>query len=191
MTCLFGLAICQGPRGPCLLVYSEVRELKWYTHYKRGCHRPQSIIKLEDAPTSSPREVRDRNFALTHGLLSWRQFPAEAGNCWRELSCELPEATLTADGEISTQVQKTRSGWHLAQYCFFLTPFSSFSSVAQSCLTLCDPRDCNTPGFPVHHQLPGFTHTCVHWVGDAIQPSHPLSSPSPPPFNLSQHQDLF
>ena len=66
-----------------------------------------------------------------------------------------------------------------------------FSSVAQSCLTFCDPMDCSTPGFPVHHQLLEFPQTHVHWVGDAIQPSHPLSSPSPPAFSLSQHQDLF
>ena len=68
---------------------------------------------------------------------------------------------------------------------------SQFNSVAQWCLTLCDPMDCSTPGFPVHHQLPEFTQTHVHRVGDAIQPSHPLSSPSPPAFNLSQHQGLF
>ena len=66
-----------------------------------------------------------------------------------------------------------------------------FSSVAQSCLALCDPMDCSTPGLPVHHQLPEFTQTPVHWVGDAIQPSHPLSSPSPPALNLSRHQGLF
>ena len=66
-----------------------------------------------------------------------------------------------------------------------------FSSVARSCLTLCDPMDCSTPGFPVHHQLPEFTQTHVYQVGDAIQPSHPLTSPSPPAFNLSQHQGLF
>ena len=66
-----------------------------------------------------------------------------------------------------------------------------FSSVVQSCLTLCDPRDCSTPGFSVHYQLPEFTQTHVHWVGDAIQPSHHLSSPSPPARNLSQHQGLF
>ena len=64
------------------------------------------------------------------------------------------------------------------------------SSVTQSCLTLCDPMDCSTPGFPVHHQLPEFAQTHVHSVGDAIQPSHPLSSPSPPTFNLSHHQGL-
>ena len=66
-----------------------------------------------------------------------------------------------------------------------------FSSVAQSCLTLCDPMNCSTPGLPVHHQLPESTQTHVYWVGDAIQPSHPLSSPSPPALNLSQHQGLF
>ena len=66
-----------------------------------------------------------------------------------------------------------------------------FSSVAQLCLTLCDPMDCSTPGFPVDHQLPELIQTHVHQVGDAIQPSHPLSSPSPPVFNLSQHQGLF
>ena len=66
-----------------------------------------------------------------------------------------------------------------------------FSSVAQSCPTLCDPMNCNTPGLPVHHQLPESTQTHVHRVSDAIQPSHPLSSPSPPALNLSQHQGLF
>ena len=66
-----------------------------------------------------------------------------------------------------------------------------FSSVAQSCLTLCDPMDCSMPGFPVHHQLPEIAQTHVHRVGDAIQPFHPLSSPSPSAFNLSQHQGIF
>ena len=63
-----------------------------------------------------------------------------------------------------------------------------FSSVTQSCLTLCDPMDCSTPGFPVHHQLPELAQIHVHRGGDAIQPSHPLSCPIPPTFNLSQHQ---
>ena len=72
-------------------------------------------------------------------------------------------------------------------------PFSSvqFSSVGQSCPTLYDHIDCSMPAFPVHHQLLRFTQTHVHWVGDAKQPSHPLSSPSPPAFSLSQHQGLF
>ena len=66
-----------------------------------------------------------------------------------------------------------------------------FSSVAQLCLTLCDPVDCSTPGLLVHHQPTEFTQTHVHRVSDAIQPSHPLSFPSPPAFNLSQNQGLF
>ena len=66
-----------------------------------------------------------------------------------------------------------------------------FSSVTQSCPTLYDSMNCSMPGLPVHHQLPEFTQTHVHWVGDAIQPSHALSSPSPPAPNLSQHQSLF
>jgi len=77
--------------------------------------------------------------------------------------------------------------WDLSESCPLSGMLASvqFSSVTQSCLTLCDPMDCIMPGFPVHHQ----TH--VHWVSDAIQPSHPLLSPSPPTFNLSHHQGLF
>ena len=65
------------------------------------------------------------------------------------------------------------------------------SSVDQSCLILCNPMNCSPPGLPVHHRLPEFTQTHVHRVGDAIQPSHPLSSPSPPAPNPSQRQGLF
>ena len=66
-----------------------------------------------------------------------------------------------------------------------------FSSVAQLCPTPCDPMDCSTPGFPVHHQLPELAQTHVHQIGDAIQTSHPLLSLSPPAFNFAQHQGLF
>ena len=72
-----------------------------------------------------------------------------------------------------------------------LPPIVQFSSVTQSCPTLYDPMNHSTPGLPVHHQLPESTQTHVHWVSDAIQPSHPLSSPSPPALNLSQHQGLL
>ena len=72
----------------------------------------------------------------------------------------------------------------------FLT-VTQFSSVAQSCLTLSNPMNRSMPGLPVHHQLPEFTQTHTHQVGDAIQPAHPLSSPSPPASNPSQHQGLF
>ena len=67
----------------------------------------------------------------------------------------------------------------------------SLSSVAQFVFRLCDPMDCSTPGFPVHHQFPEFAQTHVHQIGDTIQQSHPLSSPSPPTFNPSQHQGPF
>ena len=88
----------------------------------------------------------------------------------------------------------------LASLCLFWTIFLlprephlviPFSSVTQLCPTLCNPMNRSMPGLPVHHQLLGFTQTHVHWVGDAIQTSHPLSSPSPPAFNLSRHQGLF
>ena len=84
--------------------------------------------------------------------------------------------------------------WYITRcISLFLSSLSSvqFSSVTQSCLTLCSSMDCSTPGLPVHHQLPEFTQTHVDWVSDAIQPSHPLSSPSSPAFNLSQNLGLF
>ena len=82
--------------------------------------------------------------------------------------------------------------WNLWQdLLIYRCKFTQFSSVSQSCLTLCDAMDCSMPGFPVHHQLLEFTQTPVHWVSDAIQPTHPLLPPSPLAFNLSQHQDLY
>ena len=88
-------------------------------------------------------------------------------------------------------------GGYCPLYYFNLVPRVSskqsvqFSLVTQSCLTLCDPMNRSTPGLPVHHHLPEFTQTHVHWVSDAIQPSHSLSSPSLPASNPSQHQSLF
>ena len=86
--------------------------------------------------------------------------------------------------------------FHCRGHRFFLPLVGELRCVCsvqftQSCLTLCDPMDCSMPGFPVHHQLPELAQTHVHQVGDTIQPSHPLSSPSPPAFNLSQHQGPF
>ena len=86
---------------------------------------------------------------------------------------------------------KRRKGEQRIRWLDSITDSIQFSSVAQLCLTRCDPMNHSTPGLPIHHQLPEFTQTHVHWVSDAIQPSHPLSSPSPPAFNLSQHQGLF
>ena len=97
---------------------------------------------------------------------------------------------LTRDSKVNVSASRyyaSQSG----SVCVSETLAQQFSSVTQLCPTLCDPMNCSTPGLPVHHQLPEFTQTHVHWVGDAIQPSHPLSSPSPPALNPSQHQGLF
>jgi len=83
-----------------------------------------------------------------------------------------------------------KSDWYQS-ICEVLEWSVQFSSVAQSCPTLCDPMDCSTPGLPAHHQLPELAQTHIHRVSDAIQPSHPLASSSLPAFNLSQHQGLF
>ena len=85
-------------------------------------------------------------------------------------------------------VSKGYNSWFSLSICFLLV---EFSSVTQSCPTLCDPMDYSTSGLPIHHHLLEFTQTHVHWVADAIQPSHPLLSPSPPYFSLSQYHGLF
>ena len=96
----------------------------------------------------------------------------------------LPQICIVRRMKLSAYVTRIRRWWG------WLFRFQ-FSSVAQSCPTLCDPMNCSTPGLPVHHQFPEFTQTHVHQVSDAIQPSHPLSSPSPPAPNPSQHQSLL
>ena len=89
-------------------------------------------------------------------------------------------------------VRKTRSGTDCSSdHELFIANFSRLSSVAQLCPTLCNPMICSPPGLPVHHQLPEFTQTHVHWISDAIQLSHPLFSPSHPAPNPSQHQSLL
>ena len=106
--------------------------------------------------------------------------------------CVLLDDTNSAEWHLwlplkkQTHIRKILEKWEVNR-----TLRVQFSSVFQSCPTLCDPMDCSMPGSPVHHQLPEFTQTHVHWVSDAIQPSHPLSSPSPSALNLSQHQGLF
>ena len=114
----------------------------------------------------------------------------EVGDRQGSLACCSPWGRKESD--ITEQLNWTISLLLIFRYSWQFFPFMSvqFSSVAQLCPTLCDPMNCSTPGLPVHHQLPEFTQTHVHWVSDAIQPSHPLSSPSPAP-NPSQHQSLF
>ena len=103
-------------------------------------------------------------------------------------NCQIMPCYLLLYLEGLIRIQYT---YRCSQKLNFNSKHQSVSSVAQSCLTLCDPMNCSTPGLPVHHQLPESTQTHVHWVGDAIQPSHPLSSPCPPAVNISQHQGLF
>ena len=93
--------------------------------------------------------------------------------------------------EISLFLALTLGYGHYVAFDFGTSHSVQFSSVAQSCPTLCHPMNHSTPVLPVHHQLPESTQTHAHRVGDAIQPSHPLSSPSPPTPNPSQHQGLF
>ena len=105
-------------------------------------------------------------------------------------TCVSPTKQITnITQEVNTELL-SRSSIFDQIYCIIAIIKSHFTSVAQSCPTLCDPMNRSTPGLPVHHQLPEFTQTHVRWVGDAIQPSHPLSSPSPA-LNLSQHQGPF
>ena len=99
----------------------------------------------------------------------------------------LPYSACGHDGTVMDYVHAR----HIYIINTFAFPLVQFSLVAQSCLTLCDPMNCSTPGLPVHHQLLEFTQTHVHRVSDAIQSSHPLSSPSPTTPNPSQHQSLF
>ena len=123
---------------------------------------------------------------------------------WDPMDCSLPGPSV----QWNSPSQNTGVGSHFLLQGIFTTEASNscllhcrwilyhlshlqFSSVAQSCLTLCDPMNRRTPGLPVHHQLPEFTQAHVHRVGDAIQPSHPLSSPFPLAPNPSQHQSLF
>ena len=112
---------------------------------------------------------------------------------------ELPmlwEITVDISGEVSCWLNLSLKSLYLApweklQFVSGVLENPCCCSVAQSCPTICSPMDCSTPGLPVHHHLPEFAHTHVHRVSDAIQPSHPLSSPSPPAFYLSQDQRVF
>ena len=113
---------------------------------------------------------------------------------WAWTSCLAPlvlSVLIFEDKYLRTRLLRWHSGKEATCQCSRLKSSVQCSSGAQLCLTLCNPIHCSIPGLPVHHQLPEFTQTHVHWVSDAIQPSHPLLSPSPPALNLSKHQGLF
>ena len=117
-------------------------------------------------------------------------------NLFEDLKCKFKKSSLLCWDPFATFVYFCLNFYISAFFkCLVLYEFSfrfnQFSSVTQSCLPLCDPMKHSTPGLPVHHQLPESTQIHVHRVGDAIQPPHPLSSPSSPALTLSQHQGLF
>ena len=123
--------------------------------------------------------------------------PSQRGHsppCRRLSLCSNPLSLVTWCSWNNGSKESLNSGalcWPYSVGHDISTPSVQFSSVSQSSLTLWDPMNRSMTGLPVHHQLLELTQTHVHWVGDAIQPSHPLSSPSPPALNLSQHQGLF
>ena len=117
---------------------------------------------------------------------AWRPTVHRVAKSWTRLNY----ITLTILTQKYTHTHTPSMAW-AKQPIRSLSSDTQIRSVAQSCPTLCDPMNRSTPGLSVHHQLPEFTQTHVHWVSDAIQPSHPLSSPSPLAPNPSQHQSLF
>ena len=126
----------------------------------------------------------------------WMQWGCIHISWAKSTSSELPKFLNKIHGELLLKyifIFNKHTAMKKKKKSFAKYPISSiqFSSVTLSCSTLCDPMNRSTPGLPVHHQLPESTQTHVHQVGDAIQPSHPLWSPSAPALNLSQHQGLF
>ena len=128
-------------------------------------------------------------------LRAWAKFPVSHSGFPVALCFICGSVCFSAP--LSSQFVPSSSFPHVLKSIFYVwdndPQLSSvqFTRVAQSCLTLCDPMNHSPPGLPVHHKLLEFTQTHVHWVGDAIQPTHPLLSLSPPALNLSQHQGLF
>ena len=123
--------------------------------------------------------------ALEHDCLSSKPCSASKQLFACEQAFNLSKVSVSSPVTYGQQLAFTE------HYAFHVLCIYQFSSVSQSCPTLCNPMNRNTPGLPVHHQLPESTQTHVDWVNDAIQPSHPLPSPSPPAPHLSQNQALF
>ena len=137
---------------------------------------------LPDAKLTAGEHLHPRGLLPSTCFLSGLSTPA----CQSHLppgACSFPREEALTEGHQTCSSQIPNSSQYFLPH--------QFSLVAQSCPTLCDSMNRSTPGLPVHHQLPEFTQIHVHQIGDAIQPSHPLSSPSPPAPNPSQHQGLF
>ena len=156
----------EGILSPCLFnLYAE------YIMRNAGLHEAQAGIKI------AGRNINNLRYADDSNLM------AESKEELKNLLMKVKEEREKVGLELNIQKTKIMASG----------PISSvqFSSVAQLCPTFCNPMNHSSPGLPVHHQLPEFTQTHVHRGSDAIQPSHPLSSPSPPAPNPSQHQGLF
>ena len=175
----------QHARPPCPSptpgVYSNLCPLS------RWCHPgiSSSVIPFSSCPQSLPASG---SFPMSQ-LFTWGGQSIGVSASFSSAQIQPYPVPLSVVLKLFFQCTETRLV--LLTLGFLLFHPVHFVSVTQSCTTLCDPMDCSMPGFPVHHQLPELTQTHVHQVGDAIQPSHPLLSPSPPIFNISQHQDLF
>ena len=149
------------------------RESSWHRHQKGDGECPPSLVLARELYTFS---------------VGYYSKSKDCLKVVKVLPDQCPEFTFQ-DDRINQKVLKKEKP--VLKQETLLLYYLQFSAVAQSCPTLCDPMNCSTPGLPVHHQLPEFTQTHVHRVSDAIQPSHPLLSPSPPAPNPSQHQSLF
>ena len=145
-----------------------------------GASQVALVIKMRVQSLCQEDALEDKmaiHFSILNGRIRWTEEPGKLQ---------------------SMELERVRHSWaskhidsHKVSLFLYYEIVCKFSSVAQSCLTLCNPIKYSTPGLPVHHQVPESTQIYVHWIGDAFQTFHPLSSPSPPALNLSQHQSLF
>ena len=156
--------------------YLVVRAVTRPPRFKLSGHRPYFSVKNDNKRAPIWREKMTK--LHRHSMNTWKLLLSRCSMWNQQMSVISIQFLLLIDSLV--YFHQTLIQFHL-----------SVSSVMQSCLTLCDPMDCSMPGLPVHHQLPEPAQIHVYPVGDAIQPSHPLSSPSPPTFKLSQHQGLF
>ena len=176
-----------------------------------GCHFLLQCMKVksesevaQSCPTLSNAMDRSLPGSSVHGIfqarvLEWVAIAFSLKRCSAAAAAKSLQSCPTLCNPTDSSPTRLPCPWDsqgkntgVGHHCLLQRRCSvQFNSVVQSYLTLCDPMDCSTPGFLVHHQHPELTQTHIHRVGDAIQPSHPLSSPSPPAFNLSQHQGLF
>ena len=161
---------------PVAVLVSDQRSFSFHFYQEHGILKPlQPIISSQNQANSSPGP------SLLHSISKCFRVTRVITGLWAIIS------------SIKSSFSVERTGQYPTQYSLdlLINNINQFSSVAHSCPTLCDPMNRSTRGLPVHHQLPESTQTHVHRVGEAIQPSHPLSSPSPPALHLSQHQGLF